>query len=155
MGEERASSLPADRAHLIIGPVSRPIRTDRLARSVARTAARSIVLLVLAFAPLACLRFCQLSHLLAQHTHGDPALIGVAICASASLGNSADALPAEGGLMRDIQRMLTGLTEFVPAIISLTALMITCRRTSLSRPVRLTHACDIPTPPPRPRFIAS
>ena len=128
---------------------------DRLALSAARTAARWIVLLVLTFAPLVCLRFCQLSHMLAQHTHGDPALISAASCASQNLSGNANELPAEGGLMREIQRMLAGLTEFVPAIASITMLLILRRHAPVARPRQLAHVGDIPTPPPRRCFIAA
>jgi hypothetical protein len=64
--------------------------------------ARNLVLLVLVFAPLVCLRVCEIRHALAQHAHAD------VLC-------DADAVPSENAFLHDVQQLLHALTEFVPA----------------------------------------
>jgi hypothetical protein len=71
------------------------------------------------------------------------------------LSGSTSDLPTEGHLTREIQRMLAGLTEFMPVVVSIALLIVARRHASLPRPARLMRASDIPTPPPRRRFMAA
>ena len=71
-----------------------------------KLAARTIVLCVLSFAPLACLRLCQIRHALAQTNTAAQA----ALCLP---GGHAPAQPDT--LLQDIQRLLAALTDFVPS----------------------------------------
>ncbi len=98
-----------------------------------------IVLCVLSFAPLACLRLCQFSHAITHANVGTTAL-----CSSA-----AETTPAHDSLINDIQRVLAALTDCIPALTTIVAPLAALELTVLL--MLMTHF-DLqknPTPPPR------
>ncbi len=106
--------------------------------SVTRSLSRSLVLLVLAFAPLICLRFCELRHAFA-HT----ASVGCDISIPADDG------PADDGFIHDIQRLLSSLTEFILCAVVLVAARIIQAQPAHLEPRARTSQRRVPTPPPR------
>ncbi len=104
-------------------------------------AARMMVLCVLLFAPLACLRLCQLSHEIARVD----ANIGATILCS----TNAEAAPPHESLINDIQRVLAALTDFIPAQANIVTPLAALRLILL---FMLPLHCGLPkrpTPPPR------
>jgi len=102
--------------------------------------ARNLVLLVLVFAPLVCLRFCQIRHAQSMHV------------AAADLLCEGEAPLADSAFLHDIQQLLSALTEFVPAVtVAAFALAIHAYDGRAPLPLRET-ARRVPAPPPRLRF---
>ncbi|MCX6018626.1 MAG: hypothetical protein NTZ50_09030, partial [Chloroflexi bacterium] len=116
--------------------------------SITRSLSRSLVLLVLAFAPLICLRFCELRHAFA-HT----ASVGCDISIPADDGPAddgpADDGPADDGFIHDIQRLLSSLTEFILCAVVLVAARIIQAQPAHLEPRARTSQRRVPTPPPR------
>lgn len=108
-----------------------------LLRSPITNAARSLVLLVLAFAPLVCLRFCELRHSHAAHkTH--------LLCGE-------NTLPIDDSLLKDVQQMLSALTEFIPAAALLVFALLALPRPAVVVLRTFAPHRRVPTAPPRLR----
>ena len=105
--------------------------------------ARAIALLVLTFAPLVCLRICQLRHVIAQSAMTAHATT------PADCAPETGSLPDDGALMRDIQRMLMALTEFLPGVMTLVLVLAARWHTPPQQAAPLTPERKIPRPPPR------
>ncbi len=105
-------------------------------------AARMMVLCVLSFAPLACLRLCQFSQAIARA--GNRAEV---LCST-----GADAAPAHDSLINDIQRVLAALTDYIPAP---THIITPLAALGLNLSVLLLLHCGSPkNPTPPPRYLA-
>jgi hypothetical protein len=100
--------------------------------------ARTLVLLVLTFAPLVCLRFCQLQH--ARAAHAPPHIL----CGE-------DTPPIDDSLLHDVQQLLSALTEFIPAAALLVFALLALPRPAVVVLRTFAPHRRVPTPPPRLR----
>jgi len=98
--------------------------------------ARTLVLLVLIFAPLICLRFCQLRHAFAAHQQ------------YMTCGDSV--LPTDDSLLHDVQQLLSALTEFIPAAALIAFAILVLPRWSPCIAHSIAPQRRVPVPPPRP-----
>ncbi len=98
--------------------------------------ARTLVLLVLAFAPLVCLRVCQLRHALVAHEQH-------ILC-------DVPTLPTNDSLLHDVQQLMSALTEFIPAVALIAFAMVALPRGAAAAASDFTPLRRVPVPPPRP-----
>jgi hypothetical protein len=119
-----------------------------------RFVVRFLLVLSLAYAPLLCLRFCQIAHAARMDTLrvDDAYLLSLNHTIGLTSHQPSNDSPHQPPL-EEIMHMLVAMTDLVPASHAIFALFVLVALMIAAGAQHVSHIDDIPSPPPKRLFV--